>query len=167
MAAQTKGPLYRYLDLNGDGTGAKDAALNHAAAKTPVFIKPGVGEVFVIERVLVGIIASGQVASGKYGDLAALTNGIEVQVERDGVLLHDLTDGEPVKTNADWGKLCYDVNTQAVGPGETTVLVRWTFGRAGKPLFLDGDREDRLVAYQHDNLSTLSGHFYNVQGICK
>lgn len=167
MAAQTKGPLYRYLDLNGDGTGAKDVALDHSGAQTPVFIKPAIGEVFVISRMLVAVIAVGQVAAAKYGDLVALTNGIEVQIERAGSLLHDLTDGEPVKTNADWGKLCYDVVSSGLGPGDTYMLVRWTFSRAGKPLFIDGDRDERLVVYQHDNLSTLGGHFFQIQGYCK
>ncbi len=160
-------PLYRFLDLNGDGTGAKDVALNHAAAQTPIFIKPPAGVVYVLSRMMVSIIAAGQVAAAKYGDLSALTNGIEVKLERDGDVLVDFTDGLPVKTNSDWGKLCFDVATSGVGPGDTYVLARWTFTKAGKPLYLDGDRDDRLVVYQHDNLAGLTEQTYQVQGYTK
>jgi hypothetical protein len=159
------GPLYRYLDTVGDGSGVKEHAVDYSGASaTKLLIKPPAGEVYVVERMLVAIVAAGQVLASKYGDQNALSNGLLVVVERDEDLLADLTDEVPIKTNSDWGRLCFDVLSSGVGPGDTYVLIRWTFGRAGKPIFLDGDRDDALVVLAHDTFAPLTSHTFMVQG---
>jgi hypothetical protein len=160
--------IYRYLDTVGDGSGVKDHAADYGDDDAaPVFIKPPESEVYVLSRVLISIVAAGQVAAAKFGDMSALINGIAIKMERGAVALLDLTDGLPIKTNSDWGRLCFDVSTQGTGPGDTYILARWTFLKAGKPLYLDGGRDDRLAFYLDDDFSDLTEMTFQVQGYSK
>ncbi len=101
----------------------------------------------------------------EYGNLgAALTNGITVRLQDSGGTVLDLTDGLPVKTNAGWGQLCYDVDLKSWGAGNELLLVRWTFERAGQPLRLEGEDSGRLEVVLNDDFTGLLAHTFQVQG---
>lgn len=160
--------LIRFLDVNGDGSGSKEA--NVDGSSTPVYFKlnaPTQGA-FAIERLVVQIRDNGGAINGAdYGNLASgLTNGVVLGFwrESDNALLKDYTDGLPVKNNADWGRPSYDVQRLAWGGGDEFLLVRWTFSRMGTtPLLRAGSGLYFGVKIQ-DNLEDLEAHTFCVEG---
>ena len=155
--------IYRYLDTNGNGTGTKSATGDYSGAEEEFYIQPPNDEVYVINRMLAYVRDDGTWSSEKYGAIAnGLTTGILVQVKDDSGVLVDLTDGVEIQTNAGWGQVCYDAEVKTVGQGDSFLLVRWTFGKAGKPVtLLEGER---LAVVLNDNFSTLVDHTFQVQG---
>lgn len=153
--------VFRHLDTNGDGSGSIDG--NVAGART-LFIQPPAGTVFLLHRILVTIRDSGVWTADGYGSGAALGTGVRCYLAQDGVEKLDLMDGESVKTNGGWGGICYDVDLKSWGNGDSFLVVRWTFSKAGIPVMLDGRTKDQLVISLADDLSGLDGHRFFVQG---
>lgn len=156
----------RYLDTNGIGTGTKNANGDYSTVSDIFYIQPPAGTQYEINRMIVEIEDTAGFQAEEYGNLgAALTNGITVREQNGDGTVIDLTDGIPIKTNAGWGALCYDVDLKTWGAGDEVLLVRWTFATAGNPLFLNGDSLDRLEVILNDNFTGLVEHYFLVQGI--
>ncbi len=155
--------LCRYLDTNGDGTGTVDAIGDYSTVTEFYYEAPELGATF--HRMIVSIEDNGGGTISEYGNLGAggLTNGIEVKVVDDSdTVMADLTDGLPIKSNGDWGRLCYDIDRKDWGGGNDFYQVRWTFSKSGEPVIL---REGwRLVVYLNDDFTNLVGHHFMVQG---
>lgn len=156
-------PLFRYLDTVGDGSGTK--IFNSTAVSTVAFCAPGAGEVFRVERLLVHI-ADAQGAPLEYGALGTLSEGIELKVFRDGVEIVDLTAGIPIVSNSGWARVCHDVLSNDWGtPAEDiSISARWTFGKAGQPLRLEGDKSDTFELHMNDDFTGLIDHTFMIQG---
>ena len=170
-------PLYRYLDINGDGTGTKNATGNYSGVGNSeiFYIQPAAGEIIRLERMLVLIEGrKNAFYTDSYGGISGgLTTGIEVRVQSDSGTVTDLTAGIPIKTNGDWGGLCFDAEVYPSDNGntETYLRVRWTFARAGYPLRLNGSNNERLEIVLNDDFSGNAGgdpyitkHYFHVQG---
>ena len=156
--------LYRYLDTNGDGSGTKQATGDYSTTPTSFYIKPANGDIYLIERAIVHIRDSAGYRADRYGDMPqALTNGIEVKMFRNGNVSDDLTDGIPVKVNADWGRLCYDVSPVAFGAGNDFLQARWTFAKSGQPLKLGSNQSLHFML--NDDFTRLIEHTFMIQGI--
>lgn len=156
--------IYRFLDTNGNGTGTKNAVGDYSVAAEEFHIQPPVSLRYSLYRMIVCIEDTAGMRAEYYGDLAsALTNGIKVSVD-DGAAteLCDLTDGDPVKSNAGWGRHCFDVDVKTWGAGNELLLVRWTFSKAGAPVFLQEGH--RLIVTLNDDLTGLVSHNFMVQG---
>ena len=89
------------------------------------------------------------------------TSLIQLKNSSDVVLL-DLTDGLPIKKNADFGRVCYDQKISNIGAGTDIIQVRWTFARAGAPLKMEDG--DKLVITFNDDFTGLTDHTFMVQG---
>ena len=101
----------------------------------------------------------------EYGNLgAALTNGWSIKVkDADDVVLLDINDGVPVKTNAGIGRMCYDVDLKAwTNTTNEVVLARFTFSRAGSELKLNAG--EKLVITLNDSFVGLIDHYFQIQG---
>lgn len=139
---------------------------NVDGSSTPVefYYTVPAGDTLDIARLLVYIKDFGTFDADLYGNGAVLTNGIDVKVERAGALPdEDLLDGESIKTNAEWQGLAYDFIYNDIGTGDNVASVRWTFARMGKPLRLEAG--DRFVVTVNDNLTVLTAHRFQIQGI--
>lgn len=156
--------ISRFLDTVGDGSGTKNAIGDYSAATEEFKIVPGAGEIFVINRMIVQIRDSGQFTASTYGALATLNNGIHVHIKDSGGVKIDLVDNLTIKTNAEWGRVCYDTQLITWGVGDSFILVRWTFGRSGTQIWLDNSRGDYLSVDLNDNLTGLVAHTFIVQG---
>ena len=101
---------------------------DYSSAVEQFIFSPVPNRTFVAHRMIVYIEDAGAPDSGFYGNSVVLTNGVSVVV-RDAAdnLVVDVTGSEPVRTNAQWGALCYDVKTATFGQGNDAVMVRWTF----------------------------------------
>lgn len=156
--------IYRYLDTNGDGTGTTNAITNYTT-ETEFFIAPGTAYTYGLYRMLVTIEDASGGSADEYGNIgSALTNGIKLSVidSSDNELL-DLTAGAPIKTNAEWGSNCYDVDQKTWGTGNELFVVRWTFTRdAEDPLIIKPG--NRFAAVLNDDFSGLVAHKFLVRG---
>ena len=153
--------IFRFLDTAGDGTGTKNAIGDYSTPDEFFFSYPKDVE---IERMVIHI-SDTAMTQDQYGDLTALSTGYSVSViDSAGATVLDLTDGVPIKKNADFGRYCYDVNHQSWGttPTNEFVQARWTFSKAGHPLYLAAG--SKLSITFSDNLTGLIEHYFMIQG---
>jgi len=154
----------RYLDLTGDGTGTKNANVNASTAAQDFQCTPSSSQTMIISRLLVSLTDTGTLPVDGYGAGAALTNGVTIVLSKNGTET-DLTDGIPLKTNSQWGSLCFDFNQTTKGGAVDNILtVRWTFQKGGTSLQLNGSQGDKFIARVNDNHTNLVTHYYVIQG---
>jgi hypothetical protein len=128
------------------------------------YIEAQAGEILRVARMIVHIEDAITWNAAEYGNLgAALTNGVSVTVEdTDGNTINTLTD-ITVKSNADWGRYCFDNAYVAYGAGNDFLSARWTFDKAGSPIRLK--LGEKFVVTVNDDLDGLDAHTFVVQGI--
>ena len=151
---------YKYLYLDGS-PGVKSSNVDGSAVSQEFIFDAT--ENTEVERMLIMIQDDAAISAEKYGGLAALTNGVIFELFRGGVLDLDFCDGVPVKSNAHWGALCYDVEPWDPPVGDKFVLVRWTFAKSGLPLYMYPT--DRLRMTIRDDLTGLVDHRAMIQGV--
>jgi len=156
--------ISQFLDTVGDGSGTTSAIGDYSSVPGVFKISPAAGEVFSIARMLVYIEDAGTISADEYGNLAALTNGVKVSGFRDSVEQVALTGQVNIKTNSQWGRICYDSNPLTYGNGNNIIVARWTFSKSGRPIILQGDELDDLRVTLTDNLTGLIDHTFLVQG---
>lgn len=148
--------LYTYLTGPAD---AKNA--NVDGSSTPVEFTFEPTAKCHISRVLVTVQDAGAFTATSYGAVAALANGVEF--EHSGGTVVDLLGGLPITGNSDWARVCYDtLELDFTGGGSTSLVVRWTFAKAGIPLTLESG--DSIIVRVNDNLTGLVGHYFMLQG---
>lgn len=163
-------PLFRFLDTVGDGSGVKNAIGDYSSTPTKFLIKSKPGEMFFINRLLVSIEDDKTCDAEVYGSMAsALTNGVEIKETANDALVVDITDGLPIKTNGEWGRICSSLEVKDWGPTAAYdyIQVCVTFGKCGQPLFIDGDSKEQLEIILNDDFSGLVAHHFMVQGYIK
>ena len=136
-------------------------------SSTPIdyYVEALEGERLAVARAIIHIVASGAVDSDKYGNLSALTNGIQLFYRRSGVLL-DVSNGLPIKTNVGWGRWCFDAAPVIFSVGVAGVFqARWSFAKYGNPLGIVLEEGDRLGIRVNDNLSGLAEQTIVLEGV--
>lgn len=156
--------ITRYLDTVGDGSGDKNMAQDFSLSEGKFIIAPSSTNLYFIARILVWIKDTGNFDADKYGNAIDVTNGIEMHKTNPAGNLIDLTDGFPIKTNADWMAVAFDFAYNSIGVGDNIASVRWTFAKAGVHLLLHGDASEQLEVTLNDNFAGLTGHRMKVQG---
>ena len=153
--------VYRYLTDDGlvaDATNW-DMAVD---GTTPVPYYYTATAPTAINRIIFHVVDDGTWTEEKFGSLAALTNGMDLVVERNGSTVLDLFGGVMVKNNASWARSNHDRRILTVGSGDTMLTCRYTFGKSGQPILLrDNDSIKMTVS---DNLSTLVEMSAMIQG---
>jgi hypothetical protein len=163
----------RYADVTGDGTGNHHATGDYSdatgAGETIFKVKPGAGEIFSIERMIVFIRTDGKITADKYGIAITLINGIILKSIRDTpadapVEVWDITDGDPILTNSDWKKLCHDEILSDYGAPNTgqNLSYRYTFSKDGHPMVLEGDNGEELQIILNDDYTDLVDHTFRI-----
>ncbi len=156
--------FYLFASDQGNGVGNINANGDYSVTPDTFFIAPADGVIMRLERLVVHIEDNGNLTADSYGAVNTLTNGIEIKVIDQSSTVLDLTSAQPIQSNSDWGKFCYDVNFLEFGSGNNFVQIRWTFSRAGFPLRLVGDNDDAFTIDLNDNLSGLVTHTFQIQG---
>jgi hypothetical protein len=108
---------------------------------------------------------NGSITRDNFLGIAALTNGILFQVldDQDNILI-DFTDGEGIKITTEFSALSgVDTQIDTRGGGEDGIAIRWTFDRAGEPIFMKEGYKFRLIV--RDNLTGISQLRMMLQGI--
>jgi hypothetical protein len=117
-----------------------------------------------IHRLIIHISDTTGAQAQDYGNITGgLSNGYTI-VEQDDTqtTLKDLCDGVAITTNGSIGRYCYDVELKSWGAGDEFIQARWTFAKAGYPLYLPAGH--RLSITFNDDLSGLLEHYFMVQG---
>lgn len=160
------GPVAEYRTRHlRNAAGSAEAAVDGSVTPVEFYVRPVAGEVWRIARMLVFLEAS-SIAAGSYGPVpvGSLSNGIRVYLANSDVETNDLLDVHTIHTSAGWAEYCHDAQVKAWGAGNEFLTVRWTFTKAGVPLRLDGNKQERLVVLVQDDLTGLVSHQFIVQG---
>ena len=82
-------------------------------------------------------------------------------------MTYHLFNSNPVKSNGDWGSICFDVDYLDIGTGNNILNVRCTFTKGGQDLILNGSNGDEFGFYLTDDFSSLVHHSFHLQGLIK
>lgn len=159
--------LGRFLDINGDGTGAKNMNVDGSAVTVPFFIKPPVSQNYIIKEIVLKLQASGPLAPDTFGNLAALANGCLFKITEkpgasDATLKLNLLDGLAIKTNTDMALIGHVDRWSDVLA--SSIIVHQTLRKASSPIALFGERGNALEFVIQDDLTTLIGLYIQVLG---
>ena len=161
--------VFQFLSTNGDGTGTVNAIGDYSSAQGEFYIEsPSSPKTWTaVNRMLAFIEDSSGFSADNYGDSASpLTNGIRLVVkDPQGAEVLDLTGGQTIKSNAQWGQHCYDAQNVSYGVGNDFVAVRWTFVKSGNPVILQPGH--RMSILLDDSFTFLVSHTFLVQGYKK
>jgi len=160
-------PTVHYLDTNGDGTGTTNAVGDYSAAVTSFYLAPAVGEVIVLEKLIIQVADKGAFAIDGYGGLAAgvVTNGVTIQFSRLGSVVTKLTDNAPIVTNADMSRLNTDYRLIPYASSYNSSFVSFDNTSFGTSLYMVGDLQDTLEVLLHDNFTGLESHRFIAYGV--
>lgn len=170
MSPTTYPRIDRALDTIGDGSGTKNA--NVDGSSTPVLFRinpPSVGCSYLI-RMIVTISDAGGFAADSYGNLAELSNGLQVGMFNSvgEAIVEDYLDGLPIKSNGAWSRPCFDTDVKDWGtPTDEFLTVRWTFAKAGTMTLLPAASPMCFGVKVSDDLTGLKEHYFMVQGYSK
>jgi hypothetical protein len=152
--------LYKHL-----ATTSGDVDLNTSSSGTDYLYTVPAENVAVVERLNI-IMSDAEIDFEKFGGIVALTNGLKIEVlDAEGTVTLDFTDGQEIKTNADFGYLAGSdvVGAVAAGSLEDFQIIRWTIGKTGAGLFLEAGEFVRFVV--QDPLNEITLFRVMVQGI--
>lgn len=156
-------PIYKFLTQLGS-----DNIQQTGSGEFFFYFRPTHGKRAYIERLIVHLEDTGSIDADGFGNGAALNRGLKIGVQRPSFGSDnwdfDLLDGQTIKTNGQWGGVCFDVDVRGWGTGDEVLAVRWTFGRSGQPLELDGGNDECVVVWFDEDLSGLNEHTMMVQG---
>lgn len=166
-APATWPPLNRILDTVGDGTGTTDVTGDYSALAETFLIVPGVTETFEISQLQVEIetaVGGNAIRPWRYGDLLALTNGIDIHTH-DGVsVLRRITEAsKPIQDNRDWIRNAYEVSTET-DQASGFMHILWDFAKQDAKIVLDGAAGHDLRVVVNDDFTSLVGHTFTVKG---
>ncbi|MHC5112317.1 MAG: hypothetical protein ACYTHJ_20865 [Planctomycetota bacterium] len=168
MTIRTKTSVNKlYNTYAATSTGGINANGDYSGAAKAFQIAPSSTETLRLERVIVYIEDEGaRFTESAYG---AITNGLTVGIHvhhktSTGGILLDLTGQLPIKTNGQWRRLCYDVTLTENQSGTNSNTVRWTWGKAGTPLRIEGASSETLDFILNDSCTGLTDQTFMVQG---
>ena len=170
LSPPTTGPqkklISQFLDLDGDGTGTINATGDFSGGADIFYIQPPAGDIYRISDLILSIEDGNDTMRWNYygGIGSELTNGIRVRIQDTGGTIVDLDGGEAIKSNADWGSHCGEINLRVEAIGNDFLNARWSFGESGQHIRLDGDNSERLEVVVNDDFSDLVSQYFKVNG---
>ena len=146
-------------DFFKDAAGNSDFKGNYASTPKIAFIRPNGNRTLYINRIIGFIADAGSVDAGYYGNSLVLTNGIRIiHQKQNGTLIREITQGHPIKTNADYAKFGFQISDISFGSGLNHVHVVLTLSKDGTALALQPDEE--LIIKLNDNFTGLKAHTF-------
>ena len=163
MGREPKDHIYQLVSTNGDGTGTVDLKIN---AATDYFVRPGPLEKFVLRRMNLWEVDGSFTDAAGYGAGSALSVGISITVENGTEVIKNYTPVR-IKTTYEWSLLAGIDNTAVFSGGDDAHVVRWTFGRGGGNITLDGSKGEFLRVSYGDAMDFMTFVRIQVQGYKK
>lgn len=134
----------RYMAAAG---GSVEMDVNGSVTPLTFDLAPAADEIWRVARLVLQIVAPTAAAPDQFGSLAALANGLLLELRDAAGVLVDLTAGQPIKANRD---LALGWSTSIA---DTIVGAEWLF--AG-PIRIEGGLGEFLRLTVRDDLSTLT-----------
>ncbi len=159
-------PFIRYLDIVGDGTGTKQAAVDYSGGAEEFFIAPPSGDDFVIQQFAMVIADTGSFDGDFFAATAGLLSiGLAIAVtDAVPVVQINLLDGIPIKRNSEIFNIFSRVVLNDLGSGRKILHAVIDFDSMGFPLELDGGINDRLMVTLNDDFSLLDDFYFVARG---
>jgi len=132
------------------------------ASPTIFKVKPPIGQVWHLTRVMITMTHSSAGDMGKFGGIPALTYGLLGRVLSGGSFISYTN----WKANSDMGRDMYDIrfDARSGGGGDFGTTCRFTFTNLGTAIELDGNDGDELQFLVQDDLTGLDSFEIGVQG---
>ena len=145
------------------GAGSTDMNVDGSGTAVPFLYSPPPGCAASVMRLILFLETSTAMDTGKFGDLAALTNGVKFQIVNGGTT--DVI--ETWKTNEDILLDMYDFSSAGAIFGKTTKVAtgRWSFFKAtggSRGLYVPKNGSFQVIV--QDNLSGLPHFHMHIQG---
>ncbi len=169
--------ILRHLTYNGlVATGVNEnLAADGSSTAVPFYYGPSTdssGPKYVaIHRIIMVLSSAATVGADAYGNGSALTNGITLEVRTGGTtgdVVLDPFNGKTVKENAQWAEFGFAPYWIINGTGEDYAIGTWEVALTGKPIFLNANDLDFIVATVQDDLTSgtsgISRHTLMLQG---
>ena len=158
-------PLMRFLDVVGDGSGAKNANGDYSSVQGIFRLAPAASTVYRVALLNIMIEDTAGLAAETYGAISGgITNGVQLRIHNGTSTVLDLLDEEPIKLNSQWLGVCPGAEVNAWGSVNEILTARWDLKAAGMFLRLDGDASAELQIVLDDDLTGLISHRFFVQG---
>lgn len=150
----------KFISVHLRSGGSADMDVNGSVTPVEFIAGPGTGKKWFVARIII-IMEDVGMNWSKFGGLATLTNGVELEYDSFGVVL-DLLDGETLNKNKDFIEYCYDATIEA---SSTDILkARWSFSASGTFLVMGNTDGDLFTVRVNDNLTGLSYFHIVLQG---
>lgn len=161
--------IIRHLSADGTSSGSKDMAVDGSVTPVKFWFEAQSSDISqnpVIVRLIPYVRDNAALDPADFGGIGGgLTNGVKFYVtDENDVQIVDLLDGLPIKTNAEWSRVMYDVRIDRVGVGDDCLSGRWTFAKfmTGNGLHLSNG--EKLVCEVQDDLSSLVDFSVTIEG---
>ena len=157
MKDDATGTIASFVGDYSDGTGSGLITASVSASA---------GHILVVKSMVIMIEDDANPDSGYYGGInTALPVGITFKIVDDTGTLVDMTNGSPMKTNGDYGRMSEKVEAITFGAGNTFVKVTHNFARASYPLILFDTDGGKFQISLNDNFTSLVSHTVYVGGM--
>lgn len=155
--------LEQLFSTGGDGSGVTEMGAPAARYR----VAPPPGYIYEIHRINACVEDETPLGGDLYSGIAALTNGINITSKRgDEITLHT---PQPIKKVGHWGLLAgVDMQmTDFLAANNDIFLVRWSITKYGGPIILYGNNGDYMEIDVRDDLSNISSHIVQAQGVSR
>ena len=139
-----------------------DMSVNGSVTPVDFFVQPPVDEVWYIAKWMLYLQDGKGFDITTWGSNGALTNGLDLKVEVNGVTVNQLD--FPVKHNGDIARIAYDMQLHEFGNGDDILTAQWSFTEMGQFLRLDGATNDKLIVTVQDDLTGITTQHIHIQG---
>lgn len=136
-----------------------NSAVDYSVTPENFILSPPSGEIWNVTRMIFSLSDTGTLDSGFWGATnAALTNGINPEIWKNGTKIFELFEDFPIKQNGQWGAVCFDTDPASWGSGAAWLSVRYTLTKDTNDkigILLDGTNSDKIVIPLNDDFSDL------------
>ena len=152
----------RFLDINGDGTGSIDQAVDGSVTPVDFKVTCPMGATYELNRAIITLKDSGTFDTDAYGNGIALSNGFHILTSRPWRTPVEInyTAQHPIRTNGDWVGYLHDTSYVTFGQGDNILSARYTFTNDGAPIKLGPG--DSFIFRVNDDLTALTEHHIRV-----
>lgn len=157
-------PHVQFFSSDGQGGGTVNMAVDGSGATQTFQVAVPTGfSRFFIARVIWEVVDSGTFDATDFGNGLTLSEGIGLTYESAGFSI-DLLGAQKITSNADFGRVAYDVDVKTWGTGDEVLLSRLSFNKFAGPDGVQLDGADTLDLTVDDDLTGLTSFTALAQG---
>lgn len=151
-----------FVFLREVGT-SEEMKVNGGGAAKKFYWRCPANQIWILQR-LNFLMIDGAMSPTKFGGLAALGNGLKIEIldTDQATVLLDFLEGETIVKNADFALLAGVDDQITAAVGDDIFKVRWTLAKSGKPIRLTSQQYIQVTV--QDDLTGLTSFRAMLQG---